>query len=62
MLRPGLASIGAMRISAGGQGPAIEAQGLTKRYGPRLAVDDVRLTVLPGRVAVRAFLLARRDA
>jgi ABC-type multidrug transport system ATPase subunit len=51
-----------MRISAGGQGSAIEAHGLTKRYGPKLAVDDLRFTVLPGRVAVAALLLARRDA
>lgn len=28
----------------------IEAQGLTKRYGPTLAVDDLSFTVTPGRV------------
>ncbi|MDQ3790787.1 MAG: ATP-binding cassette domain-containing protein [Actinomycetota bacterium] len=29
---------------------SIEARGLTKRYGDRLAVDDVTFTVAPGRV------------
>ncbi|WP_426594524.1 ABC transporter ATP-binding protein [Cellulomonas sp. McL0617] len=28
----------------------IEAQGLTKRYGPKTAVDDITFTVEPGRV------------
>lgn len=28
----------------------IEARGLTKRYGDKLAVDDVRLSIAPGRV------------
>ena len=28
----------------------IEAHGLTKRYGPKTAVDDVTFTVQPGKV------------
>jgi ABC-2 type transport system ATP-binding protein len=28
----------------------IEARGLTKRYGDKLAVDDLTFTVRPGRV------------
>jgi ABC-2 type transport system ATP-binding protein len=50
MRRPGFASIDGMRISAGGHGAAIEAHGLTKRYGSKLAVDDLSFAVLPGRV------------
>jgi ABC-2 type transport system ATP-binding protein len=50
MRRPGFASIDAMRTSAGGPGAVIEAHRLTKRYGPKLAVDDLSFTVLPGRV------------
>ena len=30
--------------------PAIEVQGLTKRYGDRVAVDDVSLTVDEGEI------------
>jgi ABC-2 type transport system ATP-binding protein len=30
--------------------PAIEAVGLTKRYGPTLAVDDLNLTLWPGEI------------
>jgi ABC-2 type transport system ATP-binding protein len=33
-----------------GGDPVIVASGLTKRFGDRLAVDDVSFTVLPGRV------------
>src|SRR5215469_6566765 len=28
----------------------IEVRGLTKRYGPTVAVDDISFSVLPGRV------------
>jgi ABC-2 type transport system ATP-binding protein len=36
-----------LRMEAGN---VIEAQGLTKRYGDKLAVDDLSFTVRPGRV------------
>ncbi len=32
------------------QGPAIDVQGLTKRYAGRAVVDDVSLRVMPGRI------------
>ena len=39
-----------MKSSVGGRGAAIEAHGLTKRYGSKLAVADLSFTVLPGRI------------
>src|SRR5215472_7971681 len=50
MRRANPASIDGMNSSAGGPGAAIEARGLTKRYGSKLAVDDLSFTVQPGRV------------
>ena len=32
------------------QGTTIEVDGLTKRFGDRLVVDDLRFSVEPGRV------------
>src|SRR4029450_80090 len=46
--RPGPASLVPAR--AGGGHPMIEARGLTKRYGDKLAVDDLTFTVRPGVV------------
>lgn len=39
-----------MNSFAGGPGAVIEARGLTKRYGSKLAVDDLSFTVQQGRV------------
>jgi ABC-type multidrug transport system ATPase subunit len=39
-----------MNSFAGGPGAVIEARGLTKRYGSKVAVDDQSFTEQPGRV------------
>ena len=39
-----------MTDSTGAAGPALRADGLTKRYGATLALDDLDLTVEPGEV------------
>jgi ABC-2 type transport system ATP-binding protein len=46
-----------MNLAAGKPGPAIRLEGLTRRFGPRVAVDRLSLTVAPGE----AFALVGPD-
>ncbi len=41
---------GAPRTASSGDVPAIDVHGLVKRYGTRTVVDDVSLTLMPGRI------------
>src|SRR6266545_3056210 len=48
--RPHPGSVSANRTSMKEGGDVIEVRGLTKRYGDRLAVDDLTFAVRPGTV------------